>query len=454
MNSMHYPRRFLLTLLLSSLAGPALGQGTDSCASPQLIVGAGTFAFDNNGATTGIEGQTCTFINSDIWLEWTADFSGTCEFSTCGATFDTKIAAYPATGACPLVGSALGCNDDACGVQSTITFPVTSGSAYLLQIGSYSASTQGSGNFTLIAFGACQDDFLEDNDDCAMPALAPQGLTSGLWIAGDGALTGADGDFYGVTVAPGETLTVDIYFTHTSGDTDLFLYDLNGGSCGVGYSAGTNLAYGYSASDNESVSWINTGGSSVDVIIHVDAYGTGFDCNTYDMDVQGGSSQLGTRFCFGDNSDGLFCPCGNLPTLGSEEGCTHAGGVGAYLTASGSARALSDTLVLTLSQGEPGATAIFVQNIQQGSPMPYFDGGFCLAADANLVRHYAPWNNVHPTVLDGSGSGVNAQVLSVGDFLGLTMPGTTMHYQVWYQSSVGPCGSGSNFSSGVSIRWN
>ncbi|MCB0783586.1 MAG: hypothetical protein KDC02_05025, partial [Flavobacteriales bacterium] len=41
-------------------------------------------------------------------------------FSTCGATFDTQITLYNNTG-----GPSIGYNDDACGLQSTVTWTAT-----------------------------------------------------------------------------------------------------------------------------------------------------------------------------------------------------------------------------------------------------------------------------------------------------------------------------------------
>ena len=50
------------------------------------------------------------------------------------------------------------------------------------------------------------DDSLEDNDDCANALPMADGLTTGLFVSK------ADEDFYEVSVADGDTLTVDIFF--------------------------------------------------------------------------------------------------------------------------------------------------------------------------------------------------------------------------------------------------
>src|SRR5205823_1885777 len=50
--------------------------------------------------------------------------------------------------ACPTPSLLLACNDNSCGLQSSIVFPVTSGSTYMLQIGAASATTF-TGTFTI-----------------------------------------------------------------------------------------------------------------------------------------------------------------------------------------------------------------------------------------------------------------------------------------------------------------
>jgi len=76
--------------------------GSDSCATPDVLVGTGSFPFDNSLATTGPQGQTeaaCFLFNNtavlnDVWFRWTATFNGVARFSTCGAgnSVDTKLA--------------------------------------------------------------------------------------------------------------------------------------------------------------------------------------------------------------------------------------------------------------------------------------------------------------------------------------------------------------------------
>ena len=157
--------------------------GPDSCNSPTVISGVGTFPFDNTTATTGLEGQAngiCnlvgggTAILQDLWYTWTAPSSGLARVNTCGVSvIDTKIAIYNGSG-CP-AAAAIACNDDACtGYQSTVDFPCTAGSVYTIQLGLYPgtapAATPGAGVFDISILVP------PANDACATPvAIAGSG---------------------------------------------------------------------------------------------------------------------------------------------------------------------------------------------------------------------------------------------------------------------------------------
>jgi len=144
----------------------AFGQGTDACTTPTAIAGVGSFPFNNATATTGTQGQAnsiCNFfgniaITRDVWFVWTAPSTNTFDLTTCSlTTVDTKIAVY-ASSACP-GAAALDCSDDDCGVafQSNVQFAATSGSTYVIQLGTYpvtggGGAPGGTGNFAISVF--------------------------------------------------------------------------------------------------------------------------------------------------------------------------------------------------------------------------------------------------------------------------------------------------------------
>ncbi len=208
-----------------SFAPAPLVGGSDSCVTPDVIVGTGTFAFDNTTATTGTEGQAealCnltgagTTILSDVWFTWTATQSALAEVNTCGLTsVDTKIAIYDGT-TCPTSGAAIACNDDACvGFQSTVSFPVVAGQSYLIQIGLYPGTapvaTPGAGNFSVNVL------IPPTNDDCTTP-IAITGSFSGPHAFNNAlATTGTQGQSESLCVILGlAPIQNDIWYTWTA----------------------------------------------------------------------------------------------------------------------------------------------------------------------------------------------------------------------------------------------
>lgn len=140
---------------------PAVGDG---CSAPIRIAGRGPHAFDNRAATTGTEGQSevlCTKVSDpnprihyDLWYAWTATGTGTATWSLCGAAMDSKIAVY-AGSACPS-GAALACSDDGCmGIgPAELSFPVTAGAPYVLQLGNWPGAVADLGTFTIDVAGS------------------------------------------------------------------------------------------------------------------------------------------------------------------------------------------------------------------------------------------------------------------------------------------------------------
>ncbi len=303
----------------------------------------------------------------------------------------------------------------------------------------------------LLATGAlaqCVDDPLEDNESCATAAPLDDGGYYGLTVSD------VDSDHYTFDLLDGDTVNASIFFSTDVADLDLWLWDAGVTPCGTGTTSG-DLARSWTTSDDEDLSYTNTTGADQTLVLEVRMYSAGSsDCNAYDLELYGDPPCCFIpAFCMGDGSDGGVCPCGNESAPGAMEGCINATGAGAMLSASGSASISADTLVLQVTQAVPNEFGIFVQNLTGVSPMPFYNGLFCLAPDSHLVRHYNPSVGINPTVTDASGSGINAQALTVGDYLNDTQPGVSVGYQFWFRDNNGPCPHGANFSSGLWITW-
>jgi len=207
--------------------------GSDSCATPDPISGVGSFTFDNSLATTGTQGQNealClsfnhTAIAHDVWFVWTAPSSGTASMSLCGGTgIDSKIAAYSGS-SCPIPGSALACNDDNCGIQSSISFPVIGGNNYMLQLGTYYNATGGFGSFTMGVVGGAP---ANDNCSAASPISGggpfnfdTTGATTSAQQSGNCGTAGQD-IWYNWTATQTGTATLDL--CGTAFDTIVAVY--------------------------------------------------------------------------------------------------------------------------------------------------------------------------------------------------------------------------------------
>ncbi len=151
--------------------------GSNNHCNQATTIAEGTFAFDNIGATTDgpAEPARCDFfgdpqIASDVWFCYTASCTGTATARLCGSIYDTEIAAYNDC-TCPTSASAIACNDDACGLQSEINFPVSACGSYLLRVGGFNGA-QGTGTLTVSCQPAplvndCNENAVEDSADIA-----------------------------------------------------------------------------------------------------------------------------------------------------------------------------------------------------------------------------------------------------------------------------------------------
>jgi hypothetical protein len=136
----------------------------DNCENA-LTTASGSFSFTNISATTDgppVPGS-CGFpddqIEKDVWFRFFALCTGTATADICNSNFDTRIAVYGPE--CPGgPDELLVCDDDGCGLQSIVTFPVQQGSFYLIRIGGF-ADEQGSGMLTL----TCEEDVVECDGD-------------------------------------------------------------------------------------------------------------------------------------------------------------------------------------------------------------------------------------------------------------------------------------------------
>jgi hypothetical protein len=118
----------------------------DNCSDAISIGEVTEMPFTTRSATLD-GGGSCITSGSDIWYIYTPTVTDTIRISLCGSEYNTMLAVYDG-GSCSQLPSLLGCNDNACGLQSQLDIPVIMGNQYLVEIGGANDES-GSGVLTI-----------------------------------------------------------------------------------------------------------------------------------------------------------------------------------------------------------------------------------------------------------------------------------------------------------------
>jgi hypothetical protein len=452
---------------------PIILPPNDNCATPDLISGTGTFNFDNSLASTGTEGQNeavcydfgTSAVQNDIWFEWTSDFTGTGRVTTCtGQLVDTRIAVY-AGNSCPTAGSAIDCNDDmnsgcaTCssnGLASEVYFSATTGSQYMIQIGTFPNATGGLGTFTVDPFTAPPG---HPHDECTnAQVISGSGAfyvdTSGASFATCSATTGIDAQNEALCYAFGTSnVHNDVWFEWTSQGTGIATVSACGMSWDTKISAhpggacppvpGTSLACNDDTCGLQSeIMFSATNGTTY--LLQFGSFSTaGSGDGNFTIDVACNPCEPGTAFCIGDDTGSTICPCGNTGVNGG--GCANGSGNGGTLGAIGDASISNDTLVLQSGSLLPNQPCLFFQGnnaINGGDGIHFGDGLRCAGGGVIRLQVRFP---------DSNGDAQTSLSVSVK---GGCSAGDVKRYQNWYRdpgSSV--CGALFNLTNGYEITW-
>lgn len=292
---------------------------------------------------------------------------------------------------------------------------------------------------TLHACSIATEDPHEPNDDCAQAIPLAPGLHTDLVV-----FKGTSDDFWTVSVQDGESLSVWVLHSTSNGqDVDCYLYDSStlGSTCG---DKATFLERGFTATDNEEMSWTNDTGSTRIYYVQVNVWDNVSvpNCGEYDLSITvQPAGLLGTPLCFGDGSSGA-CPCGNESAVGAGEGCESSLGVGSILTANGTLSVAADDLAFTVTQARPNQPGMLVQGALL-MQVPFKDGVLCTGN---------PTERIGVVFTDAAGSGTTAASIATE---GSVAPGDIRWYQMWSRDpgGVSPCGAGSNFSNGMQVTF-
>lgn len=150
----------------------------------------------------------------------------------------------------------------------------------------------------------------------------------------------------------------------------------------------------------------------------------------------------GTAYCFGDVA-GSLCPCGNQST--SEGGCANSSGLGAVLSATGSASITSSNLGLVASQLPAHKPGLFLQSdvfANGGNGSLFGDGLRCVGSSTTYLE-----------VVFSNGSGLAASGTNL-ILVGGASAGQSKSFQYWFRDPSGPCGSGVGATNGLRVLFN
>jgi hypothetical protein len=137
--------------------------GNDTCTNAWSLLDSLVYNSEYTACAIDDTNLPCTGENTiyrGVWYRFTATATGTATVDTCGSDFDTKLVVF--SGTCGALTN-LGCNDDFCGLQSSVSFPCAAGSTYLVCAGGYGGH---GGNLQIRAYSVCAAGAL-GNDTCA-----------------------------------------------------------------------------------------------------------------------------------------------------------------------------------------------------------------------------------------------------------------------------------------------
>jgi hypothetical protein len=153
------------------------------CPSAQAVLCGDSYAGSMTQSTSLVSGAGCSGIPLSTQGDWYV-FNGTGDeltVSTCGGSAnDTRIHVFTLSGDCgdPASYNCVGANDDACGLQSQVSFNTTAGVDYYIVVSAFSTFSVGPYTVNFICAPPCLP--TPANDDCG----TAQFMLSGIMFPG------------------------------------------------------------------------------------------------------------------------------------------------------------------------------------------------------------------------------------------------------------------------------
>ena len=170
------------------------------------------------------------------------------------------------------------------------------------------------------------------------------------------------------------------------------------------------------------------------------------DIYAQNVSPEGGLSDgsVGTPYCFCN----FAAPCANTETDG---GCSGSHGDGARAAGNGSTSVSADDLVITVTDAPPAKSGL----IFMGAAMvraPFGDGLRCVGAGGMGTHRFGVQNSGAAGQYE-IGPGIAAFSLIRFSPPGHIQPGQTWNFQAWFRDPMGPCATGFNTSSALSVTF-
>ncbi len=117
----------------------------DNCAAATAIGEVTDLPWETNYAT--FDGPGLCMTTPNVWYNYTSTVAGDLTVDLCGSSFDTKLTVYDSFDCGTMVS--IECNDDFCGLQSSITIlGIAAGAQFKIEVGGYGTAT-GTGDLTI-----------------------------------------------------------------------------------------------------------------------------------------------------------------------------------------------------------------------------------------------------------------------------------------------------------------
>lgn len=152
-------------------------------------------------------------------------------------------------------------------------------------------------------------------------------------------------------------------------------------------------------------------------------------------------------YCTGETQP---CPCANqLPGQGCEN---QTGGGGTLEAIAGATSVAADDLVLRTSGLPPGQFGIMFMGIKQDTTA-LGNGVLCVSPGTLKIFRF-PIQQVDASGAYTFGPGIVDHSFNFFEApIGQILAGDTWNFQTWYRDPLGPCGTGSNLSSALSVTF-